>query len=156
MLNDYQFQLIESFVDLDVNFIVIGGMALKFHTGKQTRDLDLWVPVTGSNKDRLGKALHAWEQRYSAHFPYGGLAIEQLRENVQIHFPETDACYLDVDGNIRDISPDDGIDILTSIQCCLEFDVASDRSSDWFYKGVELRVLALEDVKRLHSYNTSS
>ncbi len=156
MLNDYQFQLVESFVKLDVNFIVIGGMALKFHIGKQTRDLDLWVSVTGSNKDRLANALLAWLQRYPTHGPSGGLAINNLRENAQIHFPVTDALYLDADDNPQRISCDDGIDILTSIKCSLEFDVASDRSSDWNYRGVKLRVLALEDIKMSRSYKISN
>ena len=156
MLNDYQFQLVESFVKLDVDFIVIGGMASKFHTGEQTRDLDLWVPVIGSNKDRLANALHAWLQRYPAHGPFNGLETNDLRENVQIRFPCTDACYLDADDNLRRISCCDGIDILTSIKCCLEFDVASDRSSDWIYGGVKLRVLALEDTKMLRSYKISN
>ena len=102
------------------------------------------------------KVLHAWLQRYPADGPSGGLAINKLRENVQIHFPVTDAWYRDADGNLQPISCDDGIDILTSIKCCLEFDVASDRSSNWIYEGVKLRVLALEDVKMLRSYKISN
>ncbi len=156
MLNNYQFQLVESFVKLDVDFAVIGGMASKFHTGEQTRDLDLWVPVTGSNKDRLANALGAWLQRYINHGPVGGLAINNLGEKRQIRFPDSDNCYVDAEGNLQDISQKDGVDILTSIPCCLEFDVASDRSSDWIYGGVKLRVLALEDVEMLRSYKISN
>ena len=159
MLNEYQFQLVESFVKLDVNFIVIGGMALKFHTGEPTQDLDLWVPVNGSNKDRLTDALREWLQRYPSHGPPLGLDFKKLQEFTQVyfqvHFPVADVYFLDADNNLQPISPDDGIDILTGIECCLEFDVALDRSSDWIYKGVKLRVLALEDVERLRSYKSS-
>ena len=125
MLNEYQFQLVESFVKLDVNFIVIGGMALKFHTGKPTQDkptqdLDLWVPVNGSNKDRLTDALREWLQRYPSHGPLLELDFKKLQEFTQVyfqvHFPVADVYFLDADNNLQPISPDDGIDILTGFE----------------------------------------
>ena len=154
MLNDYQFQLVESFVKRNVNFIVIGGMALKFYIGQQTRDLDLWVPVTGSNKDRLANALNAWLQRYPNHILPGSLAVNNLQEDMHIRLPDADVYYFDADNKPQPIFRKDGIDILTSIKCCLKFDVASDRGSDWICGDVKLRVAALEDVNMLGSYKT--
>ena len=92
MLNEYQFQLVESFVKLDVNFIVIGGMALKFHTGEPTQDLDLWVPVNGSNKDRLTDALREWLQTISISRPAFGIRFQEASRIYASLFPSSFPC----------------------------------------------------------------
>lgn len=94
MLNEYQQQLVECFADFKVEFLIIGGMALKFHTEKPTRDLDLWVPVDGVNKVKLANALTAWTGRYPRHGPIG-IETYHLKENLQIHYPQY-AVYLSI------------------------------------------------------------
>ena len=129
MLNAYQFQLVKTFEECGVNFIVIGGMALWFHTGQQTRDLDLWVPVGGRNKDRLADGLYEWNKRCGQSSRPRDEIRNGLVEKKQIRLPKSLYRCRDAGGHDQFIASEDGVDILTSIGCDLEFDVVSDRGS---------------------------
>jgi hypothetical protein len=81
----------------------------------RTRDLDVWVDVSHSNKPIAGQCISAWVARYPLHAPFLQRPVS-LRSGQQIKFPDADVFFLGTDELPKEISPADGIDVLTSIK----------------------------------------
>lgn len=150
ILNDYQRQFIQCLTASGVRFIVIGGQARAFHYRTPTRDLDIWADIVESQQPRLREALLAWGERYPAHtYPELKPSLP-LRSGMQQKLPATDGCwYMRDDREIAEIGPEDGVDLLTSIEGA-DFEELYDRGAvTRLDDGVLGRVLSADDLDRM-------
>src|SRR6476661_8789549 len=154
MLNEHHLQFLSLFHRRAVRFLVIGGQAKYVHHGSATRDLDLWVDLASNNASALEQALVDWSATYTSHTAMPLTPPLHLRRNLQIKFPDDDCLYMKIGGELAEILPADGIDILTSI-CDLEFDQFYDRSVVVKVQNMDIRFLSagdgpILDMCRLH------
>ena len=89
-LNEYQLEFLKLFVDRGCRFLIVRGQARAMHQGTRTRDLDIWVDISQTNKPTAEQCISAWIARYPVH------AILQtpvlLQAGQQIKFPEPTRC----------------------------------------------------------------
>jgi hypothetical protein len=114
-LNEYHLQFLRLLLQRNVRFLIIGGQARSVHQGTHTRDLDIWVDISKDNRPALHQSLVAWKTRYPAHSMADFSRPGDLRPNVQIKFPDTDAMFLGAEGQLAEIGPAHGVDVLTSV-----------------------------------------
>ncbi|WP_092180657.1 hypothetical protein [Bradyrhizobium sp. cf659] len=144
-LNEYQRQFLRLFTSRGVRFLIIGGQGRAAHYGASTKDLDLWVDISHLNRPVLDLALVAWATEHPSHSASSFALPLPLRPAVQIKFPDAAAWYLGDDGEPREITPDEGIDILTSIGSA-DFAEFYDRA-EWFHAaGLQLPVPSADDL----------
>jgi hypothetical protein len=136
-LNEYHLQFLRPMVRRGVRFLVIGGQARFVHHGTRTRDLDLWVDISPQNKLALGQCLSDWKTRYPLHSMVDFSIPLPLRPGVQIKLPDADVLFLDRDGQPKELSVADGIDILTSI---------GNANFDEFYARAVMKPIDGQDV----------
>jgi len=145
MLNPYQKQFLQNFLSHRVRFVVIGGMARFHYHDIPTRDLDVLVDI-GATRLATEHALLAWATRYPAHTLRDMTPPLALRPMVQVKFPDDVCLYMDEGGEIREIAPEDGVDILTTIPVG-DFDDLYLRSKVVMLSGLVLRMLSHEDLE---------
>lgn len=112
-LNEYQKQFLKLLVDSNCRFLIIGGQARAVHHGTRTRDLDIWVDVSDTNRSTAEQCVSAWVAKYPLHAILK--APVSLRTGQQIKFPDADVMFLGAGDEPIDIGPADGIDFLTSV-----------------------------------------
>ena len=149
MLNGYHRQFLRHLDIYRVRFIVIGGQARWFHSWEPTQDLDLWVDISGPNKDQIESALIAWGARYPLHTRQSFQRSSKLRPKVQIHFPEDDALFSNENSEVEQIRAHDGIDLLTSL-LELSFDECWTRADERNEGGIAFRTLCKKDLAATH------
>ena len=117
--------LLRTFVDGGVRFLIVGAYAVMHHTvPRYTKDLDLWVEPTGANATRVLRALAAFGA------PIGGLTVDDLSS--------PDIVYQIGVAPVR-------VDILTGVGG-LSFRAAYGHAIRTSYGGVPVRVLSFEDI----------
>jgi hypothetical protein len=146
MMNEYHKQFLRLLDRRNVRFLVIGGQARFAHQGAPTSDLDLWVDISHASRAGLEQCLLEWKRMYPAHTLADLTPPLLLRPNLQIKFPDADCFYKQADGQMAEITPRDGIDILTSIGDA-DFDTYFERAVTMTMDGPNIRVLAASDVE---------
>jgi len=69
-LNEYHLQFLKLLIDRSCRFLIIGGQARAVHHFTPTRDFDVWVDVSQSNKLIAEQCISAWMARYPLHAPF--------------------------------------------------------------------------------------
>lgn len=139
MLNEYHLEFLRRFNDRTVRYLVLGGQARAVHFGIATRDLDIWVDIGKNNGQALEDCLVSWSANHPLHVFPPLTSPLNLRPNVQIKIPDADVYYLNKAGNSVRITPDEGIDILTSVD---------DRNFEEYYnRSVVLKVVGDLDIR---------
>jgi hypothetical protein len=118
VLNDYHIQFLHHLVRRDVVFMIVRGQARWLaNNAYRTRDCDVWVSIADADKPKLEGALIAWARAHPQHTNQNWASPLQLRPKVQIAFPENDGVwYLDRGGKPKELTTDDRIDVLTSLE----------------------------------------
>jgi hypothetical protein len=147
MLNDYHLQFLHLLHHRGARFLVIGGQARYAHFGTPTQDLDIWVDISAKSRPALDHCLVSWKEEHSLHTLMCVSHPLELRPNVQIKFPDADALYLKSNGEMAEISAEDG-DILTSIGEA-DFESYYDRASQKLVHGLKLPFLAVDDIEAI-------
>ena len=115
-MNEYHLQFLDTMNQAGARFLIIGGQARALYADHSTRDLDVWVDWDHPLRQPLENALIAWAARYPSHTMQSMRPPLPLRSNVQIKFPDADRClFLAASGEDKEIGPEDGIDVLTSV-----------------------------------------
>jgi hypothetical protein len=118
---------IESFVEHEVRFLVVGGYALAVHGHpRYTKDLDIWIRADAENAERVVRAIEA--------FGFGGLGLSA-------------DTFLDPDLVVQLGREPQRIDILTFITG-LDFDQAYDQRVAADLGGVRAPVISRADLRR--------
>lgn len=119
-------EFVESFIEHDVRFMIVGGYAVAAHGHpRYTKDLDVWVLAEASNSDRIVSALRD--------FGFGDLGLtardfQQPDTVIQLgHEPHR-------------------IDILTSATG-LDFDAAFSRRTFILVDEVQVPFISVEDLR---------
>jgi hypothetical protein len=144
-LNAYQLQFLQMLIKRSVRFLIIGGQTRFFYHGTPTRDLDLWVDISPSNKLALQTFLVMWAAKYPLHSNADFTIPIPLRPNVQIKFPDADVWFMGIDDKPTPITPDDGIDILTSVNEA-DFGEYFGRAKTVRVNGMNLPFLSVNDL----------
>jgi len=119
--------LLSAFADAGVEYLVIGGYAVSFHTRpRSTKDIDLWIRDSEENLARVLSALDVFGAPESV--------IEGLERG-----SSTDIVWFGV--------PPTRVDILRTIEG-LEFDEAYRTRVDTTWDGVPVSVIGREDLIR--------
>lgn len=120
-------EFLESFIEHDVRFLVVGGYALAAHgLPRATGDFDAWVWIDASNARRIVSAL--------ADFGFGGLDLTEVDFNRE-------------DSVVQLGYPPYRIDILTSIDG-VDFEQAWDRRMTVDVDDLILNVIGRDDLIR--------
>ncbi|TBH34604.1 hypothetical protein ELG66_01015 [Rhizobium leguminosarum] len=146
LLNDYQRQFLAHFIQHQVRFLVIGGVARWHYFGKPTRDLDVVVDIERS-ANGIERALEEWKREHPIHTMLDLSPPLALRPMAQIKFPDDLCAYRDDKGDIREIGPEDGVDVLTSLQS-FSFAELYERSTEANIRDLTLRLLCPDDLER--------
>jgi hypothetical protein len=145
-LNEYHLQFLKRVLDHKCRFLIIGGQARSIYEATITRDLDVWVDISNSNRPVLELTLTSWAADHRAH---SSVDFSQrplpLRPGVQIKFPDADALFLGADGTLKRIGPADCVDILMSVGSA-DFAEYYDRAEWRNVDGLHLPFLALTDL----------
>ena len=144
MLSSYHLQFLQTLTGNGARFIIIGGMARWHYYGTLTRDLDVLVDIEQS-RSATEQALASWKRKYAIHTLLDLTPPLALRPLVQIKFPDDICFYQDHEGNTLEITPEDGIDVLTSLPGA-EFDSLQARSEMAEYDGLSLCFLGPADL----------
>ena len=95
-LNEYHLQFLKLLVERDFCILLIGGQARAVYNGMRTRDLDVGVDVSHSNKPIAGQCISAWVARYPLHAPFLQRPVS-LRSGQPIKFPDADVFFFGTD-----------------------------------------------------------
>jgi hypothetical protein len=147
-LNEYHLQFLQPLVERGVLFMIVGGQARSIHEGAVTRDLDIWVDISPSNRPALDHCLIAWATKYPMHSAASFSPPLPLRRNVQIQFPDADVLFLGDNNELSEIGPEDGIDVLTSIGSS-SFGEFYGRAHWEQVAGLKLPFLARNDLEKI-------
>lgn len=143
-LNAYHIKFLQLLVQENVRFIVIGGQARMLHSEYRSRDLDIWVDVSSDNQMQILGALNNWWKMHPLHSSQ--LLPAYLGPEIQIHIPEWDVYFFDVEGIQAQINAEDGIDILTALHDW-DFEAVFRRSVKHTEHNMDLFVLNKSDSK---------
>ncbi|MBB2678699.1 UNVERIFIED_ORG: putative nucleotidyltransferase [Rhizobium esperanzae] len=144
MLNDYQKEFLNNLIRHNARFLVIGGVARQHYEGGHTKDLDILIDID-ERIEAIEAALQEWKQRYAIHTMLDLIPPLALRPMVQMKFPDDLCDYQDRKGDVREIGPDDGVDVLTSLPG-FAFANLYERGRDVSIDGVKVRILCQADV----------
>lgn len=145
MLNGYHLKFLRHLIKCGVRFLIVGGQARNLLFGTHTKDLDVWVDLSDSNRPVLDDALIAWAEEHPSHTRLSWTTPLQLRPRVQIKFPDQYAMYMSESNEIVEIKLEDGIDVLTSLSG-LDFNECMDRSIVHRTSVGEVRHLCASDL----------
>ncbi|MGR9169604.1 hypothetical protein [Rhizobium sp. KDH_Rht_773_N] len=144
MLNDYQKEFLENLILHQVRFLVIGGVARHHYASGDTVDLDILIDIEGQ-RDAIEAALEEWKRRYPIHTMLDLTPPLALRPMVQMKFPDDVCAYLDRNGDPQEITPEEGVDVLTTLPGFRFADLYA-RGNDVIIDGIEVRILCGSDV----------
>jgi len=109
-----------------VDYLIVGGYAVAFHGHpRATADIDIWIPMREQTAQRLVMVLKAF-----------GFDVPELSTDLFLH----------PDQVIRLGTPPLRIELLTTI-AGVDFDVCHARSVRTTLDGVDVRLIALDDLK---------
>lgn len=109
-----------------VEYLLVGGYAVGYHGyPRATADMDLWVALRPENAERLTAAVHEF-----------GFEMPELQP----------AVFLEPDRIVRMGVPPLRIELLTTLSG-VEFDACYARREVATLEGVEISLIALEDLK---------
>jgi hypothetical protein len=145
MLNEYHLQFLHHLTDAGVRFLIIGGQARHLHYGNATHDLDLWVDIEPGSIPPLEKALVGWSKRYPQHWKDPLTLPMTIFPKKQLKFPDVECLFMTRAGEVREIIPAHGIDVLTSVEghC---FNVFYNRVFMHCVDGIDLAYLSKDDL----------
>ncbi|MBB4505993.1 hypothetical protein [Rhizobium leguminosarum] len=144
MLNDYQKEFLDNLIGHKARFLVIGGVARQHYRGGHTKDLDILIDID-ERREAIEAALQEWKRRYAIHTILDLTPPLALRPMVQMKFPDDLCPYQDRNGDVREIGPDNGVDVLTSLPGFAFADLYA-RGNDVIIDGIEVRILCQPDV----------
>lgn len=151
MLSRYQLMFLNHLNAYPVRYLVIGAQGRRQCKGKPGHDLDLWVELTPANLVSLLEVLQRWIGANPLHVRSGTLETlpSQLRDALQLTFPEFDDCgFFDgEEGGL--VSAADGIDLLIGGATIPTFNDCFERSAlVGVHHDINVRCLSREDDDR--------
>ncbi len=109
-----------------VDYLIVGGYAVAFHGHpRATADIDIWIPMREQTAQQVVAVLKAF-----------GFDVPQLSADL----------FLRPDQVIRLGTPPLRIELLTTI-AGVDFDTCSKRAVQATFDGVDVRLIALDDLK---------
>jgi len=109
-----------------VDYLIVGGYAVAFHGHpRATADIDIWIPMREQTAQQVVAVLKAF-----------GFDVPQLSADL----------FLRPDQVIRLGTPPLRIELLTTI-AGVDFDTCSARAVQATFDGVDVRLIALDDLK---------
>lgn len=129
-LTPYQLEFVLELCAGNVEFMVVGGMALRAHgLNRQTRDIDLFVSRSNVNAEKLSPILTKWLPHLGQKLSPPMLMLPNKLIGLPVSLPKGEA----------------EVDILTSIGA-LNFELCFGCRHEFHFSGISLPVLGFSEI----------